>query len=114
VHPTGRWHAVVALSLYAVIWFGMWGPFYIARSGLGLVLWPIAVVLLMPVAVLAAVGVVKGVSALSQLPRGDPNRRSALQALIISVPLLLLGLPALWFGNIPYLLVTGTTGLMSP
>ena len=69
--------AMIALALYVVVFLVLWFPVYAFESNAGLLLWPIALLVLLIVCVLAILAIVQGAGGLSFAGTGDGTGRSS-------------------------------------
>ncbi|MET4783298.1 hypothetical protein [Glaciihabitans sp. UYNi722] len=91
-----------------VVTFGvMWGPFYFMRSEGQLFLYPIALLLILVIVGFAIVGLIFAAMAISKAPPKSRAIRTATAWAVLSGVLVILPLPAIWFGNAPALLFAG-------
>ncbi|WP_445442401.1 hypothetical protein [Clavibacter sp. km1a] len=92
----------VALATYAVLWCVMWIPFHIDGAGL-LILYPLFLVAWVPIELLALLSLVFAIVALATR---EGRTAGTVGILIADVVCVVMSLPTLWFGQIPWYLFT--------
>jgi hypothetical protein len=94
----------VALGVYAVLWCVMWIPAHVDGTGL-LLLYPLFLAAWVPIELLALLSLVFAVVALAM---GQGRTAGTVAILVTDVVFLVVSLPTLWYGEIPwYLLAPG-------
>lgn len=92
----------VALGVYAVLWCVMWIPFYIDGAGL-LILYPLFLLAWVPIELLALLSLVFAIIALT---KRQGKTAGTVAILVADVVFVVVSLPTLWFGQIPWYLFT--------
>jgi hypothetical protein len=95
------------MVIFLITFGAMWGPFYFMGSEGQLFLFPIALLLTLVVGASAIVGLTFAVMAISKAPPRSRAVRTATAWAVLSGVLVILPLPAVWFGNAPALLFAG-------
>ncbi|OUE30608.1 hypothetical protein BFL35_09280 [Clavibacter michiganensis] len=90
----------VALGVYAVLWCVMWIPTYVDGTGL-LILYPLFLLAWVPIELLALLSLVFAIVALATR---KARRAGTVAILAADVVFLVVSLPTLWFGEIPWYL----------
>jgi hypothetical protein len=95
----------VALGVYTVLWCVMWIPTYIDGTGL-LILYPLFLLAWIPIELLALLSLVFAIVALA---KRQGKTAGTVAILLADVVFVVISLPTLWFGQIPwYLFIPGT------
>jgi hypothetical protein len=92
----------VALGVYAVLWCVMWIPFYIDGAGL-MILYPLFLLAWVPIELLALLSLVFAIVALA---KRQGKTAGTVAILVADVVFVVVSLPTLWFGQIPWYLFT--------
>jgi hypothetical protein len=95
----------VALGVYTVLWCVMWIPTYIDGTGL-LILYPLFLLAWIPIELLALLSLVFAIVALA---KRQGKTVGTVAILFADVVFVVISLPTLWFGQIPwYLFIPGS------
>ncbi|MFT2693020.1 hypothetical protein [Clavibacter zhangzhiyongii] len=94
--------SAISLATYAVLWSVMWIPTYIDGTGL-LILYPLFLLAWAPIELLAILSLVFAIVALA---KRQGRKARTIGILIADVVFVVISLPTLWFGQIPWYLFT--------
>ncbi|MFD3443311.1 hypothetical protein ACFDTO_01770 [Microbacteriaceae bacterium 4G12] len=95
---------LASLLLFCVTWGAMWGPVYLGLPEL-LYLYPVFFLMLILTAVFAVIALRYAVRAHDAYDRRSPD--SLVWTVIGAITMLVVPLPALWFGDVPHAFLAG-------